>query len=80
MGKRPQQTIIQQAPEPAAPSPPVQPTAAEVVQAGSDLRQQNMLRKNIRSTVRAGDNGGYRVGGAKVGVGGNPMVAPQGKV
>lgn len=81
MGKAPQQTVIQQAPV-AAPAPPVTPNAAEVVQAGMDLRQQEMLKKNIRSTVKAGDTGGFKAAGAgklAAPVGGNPFVSPQGK-
>lgn len=52
-------TVIQQAPvAPAA--PPVTQTANEVVQAGMDLRQQEMLKKNVRSTIKAGDTGGFQ--------------------
>lgn len=82
MGKAPQQTVIQQAPI-AEPAPPVTPSAAEVVQAGMDVRQQEMLKKNIRSTVKAGDTGGFKqAGGGKLAapVGGNPFVSPQGKI
>ena len=83
MGKAPQTTVVQQQASPVPdPSPPVQPTASEVVQAGMDLRQQEMMKKNIKSTIKAGDTGGYKpAGGGKMaaGAGGNPFVAPQGK-
>lgn len=80
MGKAPQQTIIQQQPI-AEPTPPVTKTANEVVQAGMDLRQQELLKKNIRSTIKAGDTGGFKPGNpaAVKPPGGNPFVAPQGK-
>lgn len=79
MGKKPapQQPLIQAAPIPS-PSPPVTNTAKEVVQAGMDLRQQEMLKKNIRSTVKAGDTGGYGTGKKIKPAGGTPFVPPQG--
>ena len=64
MGKAPQTTVVQQQASPVPdPSPPVQPTASEVVQAGMDLRQQEMMKKNIKSTIKAGDTGGYKPAG-----------------
>jgi hypothetical protein len=61
MGKTPSSNtqVIQQAPVPE-PAPPVTQTASEVVQAGMDLRRQEMMKKNIRSTVKAGDTGGFK--------------------
>lgn len=41
-------------------APPVSSTASEVVQAGIDLRRQEMLKKSIKGTVMAGDTGGWR--------------------
>ena len=86
MGSKPTSpTIIQQAPVPT-PAPPATTTSADTVAAGMDIRQQEMLRKNIKSTIRAGDTGGFMPGGMMgkmPGVvkpaGGNPFVAPQGK-
>ena len=58
MGKKPapQAQIIQQtaAPEPA---PPVRATSVDVVQAGIDLRRRELMKKNVRSTMLAGDSG-----------------------
>jgi hypothetical protein len=51
--------------------------AREAVQAGMDLRQQEMMKKNIRSTIKAGDTGGFKPVKVKP-AGGNPLVAPQG--
>lgn len=83
MGKRPQQTtIVQQAPPVPEAAPPVTPTATEVVKANMDLRQQQSARKGFKSTIHAGDSGGFRPGGGgkmASGVGGNPFVPPQGK-
>ena len=80
MGKSPAPTtVIQQAPV-AEPAPPVTATSAEVVQAGSDLRRQEMLKKSIRSTIKAGDTGGFNATGKMPKpAGGNPFAAPQGK-
>lgn len=68
--------------EVAQPAPPVTASAQEVVQAGIDLRRQQLLKKGFKSTIKAGDSGGYRPGGGgkmAAGVGGNPFVPPQGK-
>ena len=85
MGKSPSPSPIAQAPV-AEPAPPVTTTSAEVLQANSDLRRQEMLKKSIRSTIKAGDTGGFSINGPKpMGgampkpAGGNPFVAPQGK-
>ena len=83
MGSKPSPpTIIQQAPVPT-PSPPVTQAASEVVQSKLDVAQQQLMRKNMKSTIRAGDTGGFRPPGMAPGkpftpVGGNPFVAPQG--
>lgn len=80
MGKKPapQQPLIQQAPiTPAAP-PPTK-TAQESAMSAMDLRQQEMLKKNIRSTVKAGDTGGFKMPATVKPAGGNPLVPPQGK-
>lgn len=92
MGSKPAQTtVIQQAPPaPVAPppAPPVTTTSAEVAQSALDVRQQELLKKNVMSTIRAGDTGGWRglgMPGAKTmgrqppTIGGNPYVPPQGK-
>lgn len=52
------QQSVSYAPAPM-PAPPVANTSAEVARAGADLRQQDMLKKNIRETVKAGDTGGF---------------------
>ena len=49
---------VQAAPVPT-PAPPVTTTNAQVVQAQHDLAQQELLKKNIKKTVYAGDTGGY---------------------
>lgn len=80
MGKKPAPNpVIMQAPV-AEPAPPVTQTSPEVIQAGQDVRQQELMKKNMRQTVKAGDTGGFRRPQTKVNpAGGNPFVAPQGK-
>ncbi len=41
------------------PTPPISATATEVVQAGEDLRRQELMKKNIKRTIFAGDTGGW---------------------
>lgn len=41
------------------PTSPVAPTAPEVLQASMDLRQQQLMKKGIKNTVKAGDTGGF---------------------
>lgn len=72
MGKKPQQTVVDQAPAVADPAPPVTPAAADVVQAGIDLRRQQLGKKGIRSTIEAGDNGGFMANPMKGGMGQPP--------
>lgn len=43
----------------AKPAPPVQRQAEDVVQAGIELRQREQLKKGVRSTVKAGETGGW---------------------
>ena len=76
MGKKPSPSPIASAPVPD-PAPPVTATDPEVMQAGQDLRQQTMLKKSIKRTIFAGDDGGWK--GAVKPAGGNPLVPPQGK-
>lgn len=59
MGSAPASPAIQQVQATPA-APPVSATAGEVVQAGIDLRRQEMLKKSIKGTVFAGDTGGWR--------------------
>lgn len=81
MGKKPTQpTAVAQAPVPE-PTPPATPASPEVVQAGQDFRQAQMLKKSVKSTIKAGDTGGYNAKpmGKVSPAGGNPMAPPQGK-
>jgi len=78
MGRPPARTIIQQQPIAEA-APPITPVASDVVQAGMDMRQQELLRKNIKSTIRAGDTGGFNPAKGKARpVGGSPFTTPIG--
>lgn len=68
-GAPPQAQAIQSAPVPT-PAPPVTASSAEVIQAEHDMVQQNLLKKSIKQTIRAGDTGGFNPAGA------NPANAP----
>lgn len=57
-GGAPQAQAIQSAPVPT-PAPPVTANSAEVVQAEHDLAQQNLLKKSVKNTIKAGDTGGF---------------------
>jgi len=61
MGSKPSQQptqIINQTGGPA-PAPPVKNTNTQVIEAGMDLRRREMMKKNIKSTIYAGDTGGF---------------------
>lgn len=66
-------------PDVSSATPPATRYSREAMQAGMDLRQQELMRKNIRSTVKAGDTGGFKRPATVRPAGGNPLVAPQGK-
>jgi hypothetical protein len=53
---------IQSAPVPT-PAAPATMTDKSVVQAEHDFAQRNMLKKSVKSTILAGDTGGYMPGG-----------------
>lgn len=61
-------------------APPVTASAQEVVQAGIDLRQQELRKKSIKKTTVAGETGGWmgskpgKMPGAAYGMPGAPTV------
>ncbi len=57
-----------------APAPPVTTSNKEVVQAGQEAMQQEMMKKSIRKTIYAGDTGGAGAGGgAGTAINSNPQ-------
>jgi hypothetical protein len=73
MGPVGQKSVETPFPDAAAPVDPVSADDATAMQARADLRQSQMIRKNFKSTMKAGDNGGWNPMKS-------PLVPPQGKL
>jgi hypothetical protein len=56
MGQKPKSSpsLTQVAPV-TPPSPPVTQNSREVIEAGEDMRRQQMARKSVKNTIKAGD-------------------------
>ena len=63
-------SAVAAAPTPT-PAPPVSMSNSDVVQAQKDIAQQELLKKNIKKTIYAGDTGGWKPQG-------NPFTKPPG--
>ena len=68
-----QAQAIQNAPAPAA-SPPVTLGNSEVIQAEQDTARQALMKKGTKSTVHAGNTGGWFPGGPGAAPGANPNL------
>lgn len=70
---------IASAPVPT-PAPPVTASSAEVIQAEHDMVQQNLLKKSIKQTIRAGDSGGFNPAGPNPANSPNPVTGFRGRL